>query len=357
MYKFFSKITSYFDSGHGLLNTVMNAIMNKLTTKYKKLKMKKIQSKLPDLSTIAGSLVIVTLVLTFTFGLSASNIVLANSDADSAAEEIQSLKEQIDAIEKDNHDHEHEQGILSVEAQSLQEAIDKLQAEINKSQARIASLEKQIKDLEDQIKKTQAELDEQKRLLGVSIKQMYVTGEITTIEMLATSKDLSDFFDRQQYQEDVQKKIKQTLDKITELKLSLNSKKDKVKNTLSEQEALKAQIESQQSEKNRILSLNQAEQDAIEREILENNDKIADLKQKQAEAEAALARALSTGSYKVSPVGPIAAGAVVGSIGNTGLSSGPHLHLEVRRDGVVTDPSPYINASPVNIPPAWVSQG
>jgi len=35
-------------------------------------------------------------------------------------------------------------------------------------------------------------------------------------------------------------------------------------------------------------------------------------------------------------------GAVVGTVGSTGRSTGPHLHLEVRQDGVALDPSSFV---------------
>lgn len=176
--------------------------------------------------------------------------------------------------------------------------------------------------------------------------------------ILLLIKDLSDFFDKQQYRESVQNKVKTTLDKVTQLKLELNTKKQTVEATLAEQQqGLRDQLGSQRAEKDRILSLNQSQQNQLENQIKANSGKLAELKKKQAEAEAALARALSSGSYKAAPVGPVSSGAVVGSVGNTGLSSGPHLHLGARSGSSRVNPAPYIKSRPISMPPGWISQG
>jgi len=37
---------------------------------------------------------------------------------------------------------------------------------------------------------------------------------------------------------------------------------------------------------------------------------------------------------------------IIGTIGNTGVSTGPHLHYEVHIGAEVVDPAPYINIKP-----------
>jgi septal ring factor EnvC (AmiA/AmiB activator) len=326
----------------------MHATIKKVITKIQT--MKKL-ANLKKYYNARRTLVIPGVIGVFLLSVATIPHVTANS-----SNQINQLQEQINQLEGENHEHEHEQGILGIEASSLTEAINKLQAQIDASQARINELQGEVNALQAQITEAETELAKQRKVLGASIKKMYVEGDITTLEMLATSKDLSDFFDKQQYRESVQNKIKTTLDKITALKLELNHKKASVEAVLDEQEALRNQLAGQRSEKNRILSMNQNEQNKLENQIRANSGKLAELRKKQAAAEAALAASLNSGSYRVASVGPVSAGSVVGAIGSTGLSSGPHLHLEVRVGGPV-NPGPYIKTKPVSMPPGYISQG
>jgi YD repeat-containing protein len=48
----------------------------------------------------------------------------------------------------------------------------------------------------------------------------------------------------------------------------------------------------------------------------------------------------------IAPGAPVAAGALIGRVGTTGLAHGPHVHFEVRVDGRAFDPQPYLALAP-----------
>ena len=191
------------------------------------------------------------------------------------------FQEQINQLSAENNDKQSKVGALQVEADNLQGVIAGMQAQIDGLQQQIADNTAKSDGLKLKIKEAEIELEKQRGLLGQNIKAMYLEGDISTLEMLASSKDLSDFVDKQQYRNAVKDKIKVTLDKITELKLALNAQKEEVDRLLKEQTVLQGQIAAQQEEQNRLLGLNQSEQAAYNQQIKDNKSKITDLKRQQ----------------------------------------------------------------------------
>ena len=49
----------------------------------------------------------------------------------------------------------------------------------------------------------------------------------------------------------------------------------------------------------------------------------------------------------LAPMGTIAAGAPIARVGHNGSSTGPHLHIEIRQNGVSIDPEPKIHLAPL----------
>lgn len=189
--------------------------------------------------------------------------------------------DQIRDLRNQNVQNENKVQSLQVEADNLQGVINGLQQQINGLQKQIADNSAKSDALKAKITEAEAELAKQRNVLGQNIKAMYLEGDISTFEMLASSRDLGDFVDKQQYRNSVKDKIKETMDKITKLKLELNTQREEVERLIKEQTVLNQQIESQKAEQNRLLNMNQSEQAAFNQQIKDNKSKIADLKKQQ----------------------------------------------------------------------------
>lgn len=209
-------------------------------------------------------------------------LVIAIGASISIGARADQFDEQIAQLQRQNAAKRDSLSQLQEQATSYQDLINKLQAKINSLQAAIdANLAKQAK-IKEQIKIAEVELDKQKRVLGESIRAMYVQGQISTLEMLASSQDLSEFVDKKVYQSAVQSQIKETLDKVTALKLKLVDQKTEVEQLLEDQKAQQTEIAGARDKQNELLAYNQNQQTSYNQQIASNQAKIGDLRRQQA---------------------------------------------------------------------------
>lgn len=213
--------------------------------------------------------VLVAILAAFSFVI--TPLVRANHLADDIAE-----------LNAENSVKTQQKTQLRIEAANLQGTINALQAQINGLEIQIAESNAAIEQTVQKIAEAEAELERQKNLLGQNIKAMYLEGQITTLEMLASSKDLSEFVDKQQYRNSVKDKIRDTLDKVTALKLQLKAEKERLDAQKKDQEERQAVLDAQRAEQRRLLNLNVAERNALDAQIRSNNAQITELRRQQA---------------------------------------------------------------------------
>jgi len=185
-----------------------------------------------------------------------------------------SVQDQINALRAQNAEYKNTIDKLRGEATSYQDAINILKAQIDTLQAQIDANTKEQARLQQEIVVAEEELAKQKRLLGENIKAMYLEGEISTLEMLASSKDLSEFVDKEQYRSSVKDKIRATLEKVTALKFELTAKKEGVETLLKQQQQQQSQLADSRSEQNNLLAYNESQQADFNSKTKENQSKI-----------------------------------------------------------------------------------
>lgn len=197
-------------------------------------------------------------------------------------------EEKIQQIEAENRKKQSTVDKLREQAVSYEDAVKRLQAQINTLQAQIRKNQEKRDDLQRQIEIAQKELDKQRHILGQNIKAMYVEGDISTLEMLASSKDLSEFLDKQQYRDSVQQKVKATLDKVNELRDQLREQKTLVEKLLTDQREIQNQLASDRAEQQKLLAYNEGQRSNFNSEIRKNTSRIAELRAQQAAANRSL---------------------------------------------------------------------
>jgi len=199
-----------------------------------------------------------------------------------------SFDDQINALNQANASNRSILDGLKDQAASYQDAINQLQVQINGIQASINENEALQADLQSQIEEAQRQIDARRSQLASDVKAMYVDGTPSTLEVLANSKNLSDFVDKQEYRTTVQNKLQDTLKQIAALQAELQQKKAEVEALLTQENAQKDQLASARAEQSRMLSYNKSQQADYNAEITANSKKISQLRSQQAAANRAL---------------------------------------------------------------------
>jgi surface antigen len=195
---------------------------------------------------------------------------------------------QINQLQSQNNTLQSQKQDLLAEASSLEATIAALQAQISSLESQIQQNQAKADSLKRQIAATEAELAVQKKILGENIRAMYLEGDMSTMEMLASSHDLGEYVDKEQYRLTVKDKIKASMDKINSLRDELNKQKTTLDKTIADQRAMQDQLGAQRAEQNRLLALNAGQRSSLDSEIRANSSKIGSLRAQQAAANARL---------------------------------------------------------------------
>lgn len=206
----------------------------------------------------------------------------------------QDLQKQIDNLSSQNDKKSDKVSDLQLQANNYQDAIDKLQGEIGAIQGAIAGSEAKQASLQQQIDTDQKKLDHEKKVLGEDLKAMYVDGDMSTVEMLATSKNLSDFVDAETYRGAVQSKIQNTMNEIATLQNQLKDQQEQVQQLLATQHQQEDRLSSDQATREHLLAMNKSQQDSYNKQIASNKKKINALQAEQARINAASSRTFAT---------------------------------------------------------------
>ncbi len=200
---------------------------------------------------------------------------------------------QINSLNSQNTQDQSALNGLSVQATNYQQAINAYQAQINDIENSINANQVKLNEYQLQIQQDQTKIAVNKNYLSTDLKEMYVQGQMSTIEQLATSQNLSSFMNKQEDNIKIQDQLDGLLTTIKQLQLQAQTNKDQVVSILATEKSQQVLIAADQQQQNQLLSMNQQQQSNYNSQIAANNSQIANLRAEQAAANASISRTVN----------------------------------------------------------------
>jgi len=208
--------------------------------------------------------------------------------------------DQINAIQNEVNQYQSQADKYHKKANSLQAAVSALTAEKNAIQAQLDLSQAKFDKLTTDIAKNKIKMKDNQKALGDIIADLYVDGEISPLEMLASSKNVGEYMDKNTYQSSVRDKLNSTINEIKSLKEKLERDQREVKKILNQQKSQRAALAAKEAQKQQLLNQTRGNEATYKKKVAEGQAQMAAV---AAEQQAALARATGGGAYNYGTIG------------------------------------------------------
>lgn len=162
--------------------------------------------------------------------------------------------DQIAALQREIDRYQSAAQQLGAQADTLQRKLDGINNEIAQIQTQIQLSQAQYDQLTNQIATTEKEIATNREALGDVLADLSIEGDISPVEMLASSKNISDYVDKQAYQTSIRDELNTTIKRINELKKQLEKQKVEVELVLANQKRSREALDQARAQQQQLVN-------------------------------------------------------------------------------------------------------
>lgn len=217
-------------------------------------------------------------------------IVSGNNSA--GAKTAEQLQKEIETLEAEEKRALEQAQSLKVKSQTLQTELDGIAKQRSAIESQIKLSQAKHDKLILDIKKTEENIENNRKALGTILAEMSLEEEITPLERLASSDNLSKALDNLEYQSSVKDSLIKKVDEIKKQKVILEKQRDETKVELANQKKSEQALQAKIAEQNKLIAETKGEEAAYANYASARSAEKGKLqKQQQDLIAAALARA------------------------------------------------------------------
>lgn len=191
---------------------------------------------------------------------------------------------QIDATQSEVSTYKQEQVRLATVADSLEEELRRLEGQLASVNQEVSANQAEYARLSSELLYREAEVSSKSDELGAILRQSYFDSQVTPLEMIASSKTLSDYMDYYAARDNLQAEVQGNLRELKAARLAATIQKEEVQTVLRDGKAMQSTLEKTRKEQEELLNRTRGQEAAYARLAAERNANIAELRAEQLDA-------------------------------------------------------------------------
>lgn len=215
---------------------------------------------------------------------------------------------QINALRAQAEQYQAQANELRARGDTLQNRLDQINAQIGALQAQIQANQAKRDQLQAKIAENQEKLARAQDALGDILANLYVDDSVSAVELLASSQNISEFVDKQEYRTAVKEQLGSLIIDVKKIKAKLESDKKEVDDILAELNRQNDQMSAIQADQQSLVNQTRGEEAAYQQLVSDARNSMAAVRAQQQAYYASLGGGAGSG--------------VVGSFQYWGLSPG-----------------------------------